>query len=106
VGSRIAQLLLRPNVLDFVDAAFGTERLDVEIGEVRIDAHSPLVGKMLGDSKIRQGADVIILGVKPAEGPLVFNPAPETLIRASDTIIVIGADTQLKRLEALARVTT
>jgi len=104
VGSRIAQLLLRPNVLDFIDAAFGTERLDVEIGEVRIDANSPLVGKMLGDSAIRQQADVIILGVKPAEGPLVFNPARETLIRASDTLIVIGADTQLKRLEALAHV--
>ncbi len=35
VGNRIAQLLLRPNVLDFIDTAFGTERLDIEIGEVR-----------------------------------------------------------------------
>jgi voltage-gated potassium channel len=104
VGSRIAQLLLRPNVLDFVDAAFGTERLDVEIGEVRIDAKSALVGKKLGDAAIRQQADVIILGVKPAEGALVFNPAPETVIRASDTLIVIGADSHLKKLEALARV--
>jgi len=51
---------------------------------------------------IRQHADVIILGVKPAEGALLFNPAPETVIRASDTLIVIGADTQLKKLEALA----
>jgi voltage-gated potassium channel len=102
VGSRIAQLLLRPNVLDFIDAAFGTERLDVEIGEVRIDAKSRLVGKKLGDAGIRQQADVIILGVKPAEGALLFNPAPEAVIRASDTLIVIGADTQLKKLEALA----
>lgn len=104
VGSRIAQLLLRPNVLDFIDAAFGTERLDVEIGEVRIDAKSRLVGKTLGEAAIRQQADVIILGVKPAEGTLLFNPAPETLIRASDTLIVIGADTQLKKLETLAAV--
>jgi len=102
VGSRIAQLLLRPNVLDFIDAAFGTERLDVEIGEVRIEARSALVGKTLGDAAIRQQADVIILGVKPAEGSLLFNPAPETVIRASDTLIVIGADSHLKRLEALA----
>jgi voltage-gated potassium channel len=102
VGSRIAQLLLRPNVLDFIDAAFGTERLDVEIGEVRIDAKSHLVGKTLGDAAIRQQADVIILGVKPAEGVLLFNPAPETVIRASDTLIVIGADTQLRKLESLA----
>jgi voltage-gated potassium channel len=105
VGSRIAQLLLRPNVLDFIDAAFGTERLDVEIGEVRINAKSSLVGKTLGDSVIRQQADVIILGVKPLNGVLLFNPAPETVIRSSDTLIVIGADSHLKKLEALASAT-
>ncbi|PYT84559.1 MAG: potassium channel protein [Acidobacteria bacterium] len=105
VGSRIAQLLLRPNVLDFIDAAFGTDRLDVEIGEVRIEPKSLLVGKKLGDAAIRQQADAIILGVKPAEGTLLFNPVPETVIRANDTLIVIGADTQLKRLETLASAT-
>jgi voltage-gated potassium channel len=101
VGSRIAQLLLRPNVLDFIDAAFGTDRLDVEIGEVRIEASSPLVGKSLGDAVFRQQAGVIVLGVKPADCALLFNPAPETLIRAGDTLIVIGADVHLKKLEAL-----
>jgi voltage-gated potassium channel len=102
VGSRIAQLLLRPNVLDFIDAAFGTERLDVEIGEVHIESESALVGKSLADSTIRQQTGVIILGVKPADGALLFNPSPETVIRASDTLIVIGADSHLKKLEALA----
>ena len=101
VGNRIAQLLLRPNVLDFIDTAFGTERLDVEIGEVRVDANSPLIGKALGEGSIRRHADVIILGVKPRDGGLVFNPAPETTIRSGDTLIVIGGDTQLKKLEAL-----
>jgi putative ABC transport system permease protein len=33
---------------------------------------------------------------------LVFNPAPETVIRASDTLIVIGADSHLRKLEAMA----
>ena len=102
VGNRIAQLFLRPNVLDFIDTAFGTDRLDVEIGEVRIAAGSPLVGKTLGDSTIRQRADVIVLGVKPVSGALLFNPAPETAIRSGDTLIVLGGDKQLKKLEALA----
>ncbi len=102
VGNRIAQLLLRPNVLDFIDTAFGTDRLDVEIGEVRIDAKSSLVGKTLGDAAIRQRADVIILGVKPLDGTLLFNPPPETPIRAGDTWIIVGSDQQLKKLESLA----
>jgi voltage-gated potassium channel len=102
VGNRIAQLLLRPNVLDFIDAAFGNERLDVQIGEVRVKLPSPLIGKTLGDSAIRREAGVIVLAVKPAEGSMIFNPAPETLIRANDYLIVIGADAQLRKLEAMA----
>jgi voltage-gated potassium channel len=106
VGTRIAQLLLRPNVLDFIDAAFGGERLDVQIGEVRVGEPSALVGKTLGDSAIRQQAGVIVLAVKPAEGSMIFNPAPETLIRTNDYLIVIGGDSQLRKLEALAGSTT
>ncbi|MBZ5541687.1 MAG: potassium channel protein [Acidobacteriia bacterium] len=102
VGHRIAQLLLRPNVLDFIDAAFGTERLDVEISEVEIRPKSALVGKTLADARIREQAGVIILGLKPADGAMLFNPAPDTPIRPNDNLIVIGGDTQIKKLEALA----
>jgi len=102
VGHRIAQLLLRPNVLDFIDAAFGTERLDVEISEVEIHPKSALVGKTLADALIREQAGVIILGLKPADGAMLFNPAPDTPIRPNDNLIVIGADPQIKKLEALA----
>lgn len=50
----------------------------------------------------RRGAGVIILGVKPADGAMLFNRAPETPIRPSDYLIVIGADPQIKKLEAMA----
>lgn len=102
VGRRIAQLFLRPNVLDFIDTAFGSEHLDVEIGEVKIPERSVLVGKNLADSMIRQQAGVIVLAVKNADGKLTFNPAAESVIRAGDCLIVIGGDDRLKKLEALA----
>lgn len=101
VGHRIAQLFLRPNVLDFIDTAFGTERLDIEIGEVRVLDHSPLVGKTLADSTIRQSAGVMVLGVKRADGAMTFNPPPDARIGAGDCLIVIGGDEQLKMLEAV-----
>ena len=102
VGRRIAHLFLRPNVLDFIDTAFGSERLDIEIGEVRIPEQSRLVGKNLADSMIRQQAGVIVLAVKNAEGKMVFNPAADSVIRAGDCLIVIGGDDRLKKLESLA----
>ncbi len=102
VGRRIAQLFLRPNVLDFIDTAFGTERLDIEIGEVKIPEHSLLAGKKLADSMIRQQAGVIVLAVKDAHGKMTFNPSEESVIRGGDCLIVIGGDDRLKKLEALA----
>jgi voltage-gated potassium channel len=102
VGRRIAQLFLRPNVLDFIDTAFGTERLDIEIGEVKIPEGSALAGKKLADSMIRREAGVIVLAVKNSEGKMVFNPAEESIIRAGDCLIVIGGDDRLKKLEELA----
>lgn len=103
VGRRIAQLFLRPNVLDFIDTAFGTERLDIEIGEVQVPVQSPLIGKTLGDAMIREQAGVIVLAVKHSEGKMEFNPAENANIRAGDCLIVIGGDAQLKKLESLAR---
>lgn len=102
VGHRIVQLLLHPNVLDFIDTAFGTERLDIAVGEVKISTQSGLVGKRLSESGIRQQANVIVLAIKGADGKTSFNPPPEAVIRAEDCLIVIGGDQQLKRLEALA----
>ena len=106
IGHRIAQLLLRPNVLDFIDTAIGTERLDIEIGEVRVHDRSALVGKTLGNSAIRQRAGVIVLSVKGGDGTMTFNPPPETVIHADDCLIVIGGDEQLKKLETLAGAAT
>src|SRR5215472_13570164 len=102
VGHRMAQLLLRPNVLDFVDAAFGGERLDFEIGEVRITGSSRLVGKKLGDSEIPRDSGVIVLALRNPDGRMTFNPPPESVIQADDCLIVIGGDEQLRRLESVA----
>lgn len=102
VGKRIAQLFLRPNVLDFIDTAFGTERLDIEIGEVKIPSQSALAGKKLADSTIRQQAGVIVLAVKNSEGKMLFNPSQDSVISTGDCLIVIGGDEQVKKLEMLA----
>lgn len=102
VGNRIVQLFLRPNVLDFIDTAFGTERLDIEIEEIRVRDNSKLVGKSIGDSGIRQQAGAIILAVKRADGTLTFNPPLETSIRAGDFLIAIGAADHLRKLGELA----
>jgi voltage-gated potassium channel len=102
VGRRIAQLLMRPNVLDFVEAAFGTQRLDVQLEEVRVSEGSDLVGQTLGKADIRQRTGTIILALKRGEDSMKFNPPPDAVIAAGDCLIAVGSTEHLKQLEQLA----
>ncbi len=104
IGHRIVQLLLRPNVLDFIDTAFGSERLDIQIEEVRVPEGSRLVGKTLAGADIRQSTGVLVLALKRQDGALTFNPAPEAVIASGDCLIAIGSAGDLERLESLAQV--
>lgn len=103
VGHRIVQLLLRPNVLDFIDTAIGTERLDIQIEEVQIPRGSRLAGKSLAAADIRQATGVLVLALKRLDGRLEFNPAPDTVIEGGDCLIGIGSSDHLEKLESLAQ---
>jgi voltage-gated potassium channel len=103
VGRRIAHLLLRPNVLDFIEAAFGNQRLDVQIEEVRVSEGSNLAGRTLGATDIRQSTGALVLALKRGEDTMSFNPPPDAVINAGDYLIAVGSAEHLKKLERLAR---
>ena len=102
VGRRIARLFLRPHVLELIDNAFGSERLDMEIEEVPVAEKSALAGKTLADSEIRQKTGVMVLAVKLGDGRMHFNPAPDVVVHPGDCLIAIGAADHLEKLESLA----
>jgi voltage-gated potassium channel len=101
-GSRVAQAVLRPSVMDFIELATRTEHLDLQIEETRIAANSPLTGTTLRDSRLRQEQEIIIVAIKRASGEMVFNPPGDALMAAGDTLISLGSREQLDRLDALA----
>lgn len=64
-GSRMAQAILRPNVVDFIEIA--TTRgghYDLQMEEVFIPERSPVAGKNLLDAGFRRETGVIIVGIK------------------------------------------
>jgi voltage-gated potassium channel len=101
-GSRVAQAVLRPNVVDFIELATRSEHIELQLEEARIDPRSPLVGNNLKDSRLRSELKIIIVAIKKGAGHMLFNPAPETLLEAGDILLAIGHKEQLKQLESLA----
>ena len=100
-ASRMAQAILRPSVVDFIDIATGAENLELQIEEIRIAPESSLTGKSLVNSSIRKDLGIIIVGVKKGE-KMFFNPEPTTKIEAGDTLITLGEPPSIKNLEMIA----
>ena len=102
IGHRLAQSLLRPHVLSFLDVASAfskTSDKDLEIGQVCVSGSSGVASKTLEESGIRRAYGVIVLAIqKPSEG-MLFNPASSTRIDVGDFLIAMGERSDLKRME-------
>src|SRR5437764_5039084 len=100
-GQRIAQSLLRPHVVSFLDTATTHLGMDLEIGEVHITSGSMFAGKTLESSRIRQERGVIVLAIKRRDA-MRLNPPPDKRIEADDYLIAMREPAQLRQLEQTA----
>jgi len=98
-GISMAQRILRPTVTNFLDLAFAHKRKDIQMEEIPVSPSSALSNVMLKDSGIRQQFNLIIIAVKKPDDSMLFNPSFETLIKPGDTVIAVGEEANLKKLE-------
>ena len=101
-GQRVAQAVLRPAVLDFLELATRSQHLELQIEEAAVGEGSGLADATIRDSQLRQDLGIIVVAIKKPDGRMVFNPAPELAIAAGDVLIAMGHRQQLDRLEELA----
>jgi len=98
-GTRMAQAILRPNVVDFIEIATGRQHLDLQMEEIFIPDHCTFIGQNLKDAGLRRDTGVIIVGIKKAHGQMVFNPGGTSELDARDTLIVLGQQSEIVKLE-------
>ena len=98
----MAQAVLRPNVVDFLELATRTEHLELNIEEAEVSPDSTLVEQTLETSGIRRDFGLIIVAIKQANGRMIFNPPRDTLLVPRDVLIMLGRRADLDRLSAAA----
>jgi len=97
-GRRMAEILHKPTVVDFLDQTMMHTELGLQMEEAVVAKDSPITGKTLITSNLRQEFGVIIVAIKRITGEMVFNPGPGETFNAGDVIVAIGKKTELQRM--------
>lgn len=98
-GHRMAMAILKPAIVDFIDLATQSNKMEIRMEAIEVKPRSRIKEKSLMDTAIRQNLGIIIIAIKRKNGEMFFNPAPDTIIFPGDSLIAMGAVNQLHELE-------
>jgi voltage-gated potassium channel len=100
-GRHMANVMMRPNVTDFLDVVMLDGGIELWLEELTIEAGSPLAGRNVVEADIRRRTGVILVALLHAGKQTALAPDETTHLVAGDTLIVLGNREQLDKLERM-----
>jgi voltage-gated potassium channel len=97
-GVRLAHLLARPNVVDFLDFSMSTAGEGLRLEQLRVAASGPLAGRTLAEADLRRRFGLGVAAVW-RQGRLLPNPEAGLRLEVDDLLVVLGTREALERLE-------
>ncbi len=96
-GRRLAELAVRPRVVDFIDAALERGEAAFSLEEVEVADESPLNGQTVGALRER---GIFVIALPRYDGSYEPNPPDDRRFRPGDSLIVSGSVEALAALHA------
>jgi voltage-gated potassium channel len=100
-GHRLAQSLLQPHVVQFLDFTTQDIGQEIAIEQVRVAETSEAVSKTIRELQIGRDVGVIVLAIRKGDGNMLFNPPADAAVGGGDYLIVMGRQENLHALETL-----
>ncbi len=100
-GHRLAQSMLRPHVVQFLDFTTKDIGPDIAIEQVRVGPSSEMASKTIGQMQLGRDVGIIVMAIRKSDGQMFFNPSADTKVLAGDFLIVMGRQGNLSKLENL-----
>ena len=72
------------------EEGFDVIELDIQLNEIVIDAHSPLVGGTVGDIEVKGQGTFIIVALRRIDGDVIIHPHRNTYLTQGDSVILMG----------------
>lgn len=100
-GRQLADSLLRPHVVEFMD--FGRSNIgpEVTMEQVCVSQGAEITRKTFGQLTELRRSGVIVLAIRKKGGETIFNPPPELEVSGGDFLIVMGERAGLQKLEQI-----
>ncbi len=92
-GRRLAELAIRPRVVDFLDAALSHGELSFSLEELYVTHDGELEGATVAAMRAR---GLFVLAILTADGRYAANPADDRSLAAGETIIASGSAEALR----------
>ncbi|KXO15831.1 potassium channel protein [Peptoniphilus sp. GNH] len=101
-GKRMASLMIKPNIISFLDVVTRIGDLELDLEEVIVKKDSYLENKNLIQAQIPKKTGLIVLAIKKIEDEsLLFNPPIDYTFKIGDVLIVLGREEQVDKLKNL-----
>jgi voltage-gated potassium channel len=95
-ANKMARFMLNPNIEDFLDITDRSGR-ELELADVQIGSKSPLIGKKLMETDLRD-LGVMVIGIRRADGERLMPPTADAEIRTGDCLFVFGNSDVVNKL--------
>ena len=100
-GLRIANLVLKPQVADYLDVVSTAGGEELRFEEITVDATCAAAGRPVSDLAIRETTGAMIVALRRGSDAFVTAPAPDSVLDSGDVLIGVGSADQIRRLEEM-----
>ncbi|HET7145675.1 MAG TPA: TrkA family potassium uptake protein [Gaiellaceae bacterium] len=100
-GRTMANLVLKPQVMSFLDAVTTAAGPDLHMVEVEVHESCASAGRTIRDSRVRHDTGAIIVALRKRDGTFDTTPEPDAVLEPGDVIVGVGTTGELQRLEDL-----
>lgn len=101
-GKRIASLMIKPNIISFLDVVTKVGDVEMDLEEVIVKKGSYLENKDLIAAQIPNKTGLIVLAIKRnKDKKMLFNPPGNYTFETNDVLIVLGREEQVEKLRNL-----
>ncbi len=98
-GSRMAAMVLQPDVTDYLDVVMHDRELEVRMLEIEVGPGSSFIGKTVRELVTPSLAGTTVIAVR-RDGTFLTSPSPDLVIETADVLIVLGTYDHITEMAA------